>query len=571
MATQLVATGFLAIGPKALTEQNPRQFELDLVDEQIDVVTRVMLGVSVACARCHDHKFDPIPQTDYYALAGIFRGMTTHYGTFRTLQNRRPSNLIVLPEADNDPLAPAISARQLQELKSELDSKQRELQQGLQARRMRQTTPSGTSPAPQARVVQVAQISLAVGLLQAQIDLYDDDGTPLSLCMAVQDGKPSHQRLLERGEFNRPAQVVPRGLPQVLCQSPVDIGEDSTGRLELARWVGSRENPLTGLWPIASGSICWVTAWCSPEDLGATGSPPTHPELLDYLAVELMDRDWSVKQLIREIVRSRVYRISSHYHADNFAVDPENLYLWRMQPRRLEGEVIRDAMLAISGRLELDRPTASVVARAGPAIIRDNTLLAVGISGTGTGGMTGNRLRGSFMAGLTGSDLLRPAIRGLDEPSLHRSVYLPIVRDQVPRALDVFDFAEPSMVVGQRDVSNTADQGLYLLNNAFVIEQADALARRLLRQSRSTTEQLQQAFLLAYGRPATATELRLARNFHRGFDVDQARPSPAGLRGRPASGGLAVRTGDQAYEREVQRLSAVCQAIMAAAEFRYLY
>ena len=88
-ASNLVATGFLALGPKTLTEKNPRQFELDLIDEQIDVTTRVMLGVSVACARCHDHKFDPIPQTDYYALAGIFRSMSTHYGTIETLQNRR--------------------------------------------------------------------------------------------------------------------------------------------------------------------------------------------------------------------------------------------------------------------------------------------------------------------------------------------------------------------------------------------------------------------------------------------------------------------------------------------------
>jgi hypothetical protein len=112
-AEHLVATGFLALGPKALNEQNGRQFELDVIDEQIDVTTRVMLGVSVACARCHDHKFDPIPQTDYYALSGIFRGMSTHYGTIRTQQNRRPSNLIMLPVKDTHHFLEPISPKQL--------------------------------------------------------------------------------------------------------------------------------------------------------------------------------------------------------------------------------------------------------------------------------------------------------------------------------------------------------------------------------------------------------------------------------------------------------------------------
>ena len=138
----LVATGFLAIGPKTLSEQNARQFELDLIDEQLDVTTRVMLGVSVACARCHDHKFDPIPQTDYYALSGIFRSMTTHYGTFDSRQNRRPSNLLIMPVEDPNPFDKKISRKQLADWKSQLETKRQELRALQRQRRQARSSPN---------------------------------------------------------------------------------------------------------------------------------------------------------------------------------------------------------------------------------------------------------------------------------------------------------------------------------------------------------------------------------------------------------------------------------------------
>ncbi len=142
----LVATGFLAIGPKTLTEQNARQFELDLVDEQIDVTTRVMLGVSVACARCHDHKFDPIPQTDYYALSGIFRSTNTFYGTIDTFQNRRPSDLLILPIDDVGPNAKKISTSDLAALTSRLAEKRAEQREAQRQRRMATHGAPGRTP-----------------------------------------------------------------------------------------------------------------------------------------------------------------------------------------------------------------------------------------------------------------------------------------------------------------------------------------------------------------------------------------------------------------------------------------
>ena len=163
---------------------------------------------------------------------------------------------------------------------------------------------------------------------------------------------------------------------------------------------------------------------------------------------------------------------------------------------------------------------------------------------------------------MSGDNALRPAIQSLNEPANYRSVYLPIVRDNVPRSLDVFDFAESTMVIGQRETSNTPDQGLYFLNNKFVIEQADVMAKRLLDQSTNVNEQLEQAFLLAYGRPATSSELRAANSFYRSF-----RPTSSASSTGATKSGNALRGG---RDQGLEKLSAVCQAIMASAEFRFL-
>jgi hypothetical protein len=594
-AENLVATGFLAIGPKALTEQNPRQFEWDLVDEQIDVTTRVMLGLSVACARCHDHKFDPIPQTDYYALAGIFRSMSTHYGTFRTLQNRRPSNLIELPISDLNPSDRPISKQQLEGLQAELVDKQRELGEALLARRRRQTSTSteirSPNATPQARILQTAQLSTTVGMLQAIIDSYDPSGNPLTLCMGVQETTPVATRLLERGEFNRPAQLVEPGFPQVLCAEPVDIADDSSGRLELAEWIGSSDNPLTArvmvnrIWQHLFGNGIVRTS----EDFGATGQPPTHPELLDFLAVSFMESGWSVKHAVRTMVQSRAYRMSSRFDAASFEEDPENQLLWRRDPKRLEAESIRDAMLAISGRLQTNPPRASLVARLGPAIVRGGTLVSSQVRRGGDSvqradarglGARFPALGGGAMGSryLLGSELLQPVFETLEKPADFRSIYLPIVRDHIPRSLDVFDFAESTMVIGKRETSSTPDQGLYFLNNQFVIDQAELMANRIAGQATDLREQIKLAFMLAYCRPPSASELRVSLDFCRSFrETDSG--SSARWEDRSVSranryqASRASRNEDSrsgSRDQTHHRLSYFCQAIMASAEFRYL-
>lgn len=538
----LVATGFLALGTKTLTERNGRQFELDQVDEQIDVLGSVVLGVSVACARCHDHKFDPIPQADYYALAGIFQSTDTYYGTINSQQNRRPTSLITLPTRDSEDYHRSLTQSELQSLKDQLEESESKLAEALRARRMGNTTNSNQGN-PVQSMVSVGRASGQAGWLRAKINSYAADGTPLALAMGVQDADTIEDtRLLVRGEFDKPADLIPRGFPQVMSPEPVSLSPKSSGRRELAEWLTDPAHPLTArvmanrVW----GYLLGQGIVSSMDNFGSTGATPTHPELLDYLAVRLVKNDWSIKQLIREIATSRVYQLSSSFDEASHLADPDNHFLWRHQPRRLEAEVIRDCMLAIGGQLDRSRPQRSLIAEAGPAIVRDGALVTGSSSQMSGGSMVEEMTR--RRRGDDGSGVRLKQV-SLDAKSNHRSVYLSIARDQVTRSMDVLDFADPNRPVGKREESNTPDQGLYFLNNPFVIEQSKALARKVATDpdADSLADKLKLAFELVYGRPAERKELRAARNF---CTVMRKEPME-------------------------KQLTAFCQALFASAEFRY--
>ena len=518
----LIATGFLALGPKTLTEQNPRQFTADLIDEQIDTTTRVVLGMSVACARCHDHKFDPIPQTDYYAMAGIFQSTNTYFGTASLGRNRRPSSLIELPVADPNPKAKSISRTEIVKMKKERDELEQEY---ITAQRNRRLAARGqlfidgkkvNANDPRVSFQKIGRTSAQIAQLDSKIKSVDKNGQPASYCMGVQTkDSPVNSRLLIRGELSKPAQEVPRGLVQVLSREKQEIGRRSSGRLELANWMTEEANPLTArvmvnrIWQHLFGEGIVST----PENFGATGQLPTHPELLDYLAVEFMESDWSVKSIISEIVQSRTYRLSSNFDKKKFEIDPDNRFLWRANQRRIDAEVIRDSLLAIAGNINFERPRGSQISE---------------IAGT---------VRG-----------LRPDGMTWDESKTYRSVYLPVMRDNLPRVLAVFDFAEPSMVIGKRDTSNTPSQALYMLNNSFVVQQSEKLARRIMNESSQIEQQVRVAFQLTYGRNPTLQETASAKRFLQEYE-------PPGRLQRA---------------RNVAVLAAFCQALFASAEFRFL-
>ncbi len=561
-AENLIATGFLALGPKALAEQNGRQFRLDLIDEQVDVTSRAILGVSVACARCHDHKFDPIPQSDYYAMSGIFENTSTHYGTIDTLQNRRPSNLIMLPVDDPEVRKKKLSRKELQDLKDKLADTEEKFREAARARQQMRRNGSSNNDASRS-ILNVARLSSQSAALQAMIDSYDSKGNPYTYAMGAQEvDKLIETRMLERGEFDRPGQVVKRGFPQVMCEEPVKIGSKSSGRLELARWMGSDENPLTArvmvnrIWQHMMGQAIVRT----PENFGATGQAPTHPELLDYLAVRFVENNWSVKSLVRDIAMSHIYRTGSDFSPSAFNDDPTNELIWRIEPKRLDAESLRDSILAISGQLDRNRPYSSIAAIAGDGLVRDGTVISLAnqvnagqTAKAMSGGRRGSRMQ-QGMARMADTMVNRSggAITKLDQELKYRSVYLPVVRDSVARSLDVFDFAESTMVVGTRETSNTPDQGLYFLNNDFVIHQSELFARRLMSEHSDVESQVRGAFLIAYGREATNGEMYAAKSFYENFEGPRS----------------MLRRGND--EAALKKLSALCQGILASAEFRFL-
>ncbi|GAA4462949.1 PSD1 and planctomycete cytochrome C domain-containing protein [Novipirellula rosea] len=565
-AENLVATGFLAIGPKSLAEQNRTQFTADLVDEQIDTTTRAILGMSVACARCHDHKFDPIPQTDYYALAGIFNNTTVYFGTpaskygnIAGVQNRNSSNLLRLPIDDPNEFDRRIPVDELADLNRELDET---LQQLVEYRRNRRQNDGNAANAIQNFI----RLQTRAETLSTIIGGVDEQGNPITYCMGVQEtDDPRDVRVLVRGEVAQPAQMVPRGFPSVLREDNTPkISPRSSGRLELAQWISSRDNPLTArvmvnrIWQhlIGQGIVR------STENFGTTGQAPTHPELLDTLAVKFVDSGWSIKSMVREIATSRVYRMSTQFDQASFESDPDNELLWRATPRRLDAEAIRDAILFASGNLQLDRPRASEVAKAGYMRVRDGNLFnpaqfmsssEMGMEMMSGGPMNRERLLRSrpelqqmiFRQALANR---RSGGERLDmNDATFRSAYLPIVRGEEPRVLEVFDFAEPSMIVGQRETSSTPNQSLFMMNNPFVMQQSDALAERVLSSSQNPEEQIRYLFRSLYSREPDDSEISTILAFADDFPV-------AGL----------------AKTRATKTVSAICQSLIASAEFRYL-
>jgi hypothetical protein len=572
----LIATGFLAIGPKALLEQNPRQFQADLVDEQIDTVTRVVLGVSVACARCHDHKFDPIRQTDYYALAGIFQSTETLYGGVRTQRNRQPSGLIALPIDDLNPNDQPIAPTELAQLRERV--RELEMEQ-MQARRMafmgnnnpanrtstnprdskndRDGKPPETNNNPARAFINQAIYEQQIAAIKARISTVDEQGKPLTLCMGVQDRERiSNARLLVRGEIDRQAQEVQRGFVKLLSPQAVELSNNSSGRLELARWLSDPSNPLTArvmvnrIWQHLIGK----PLVSEPDNFGMSGPGTKHQALLDYLAIKFMEDGWSVKKSIRSIVLSRVYRLSSEVQKEDFEKDPENEYLARGNRKRLDAEVLRDSMLTISGQIDFKRPRGSVISNIGFAVIGPNgpvapVLPALSQKTSSKAGddapamMMEEQARRTFRLGNNQSN-------PMEAPLYYRSVYLPIARNLLPRSLDVFDFAEPSMVVTIREQSSTADQALYLLNNDFVMSQSDSIARRIFREREKPAERVKLLFALMFSREPTQEELQLSMNFLR--DATE------------------LAEGRNSAEKTFSAWSQLCQSLMATAEFRWL-
>ena len=455
-ADQLTATAFLVMGPKNLDLQDKELLRMNTVDEQIDTVTRVFMGLTVSCARCHDHKFDPIPASDYYALAGIFRST-------RTLKRSNVSTLTHrdLPTSASHRKAVAEFAKE----RASLEKKIKE------TKKIKAKSDENKN-----------QLS---HLEEALADLINSSPEPIPQTLAVIDEDVTENyNLCIRGNVHQLGEEVPRSFVKVAMRQPDKapaISSKESGRKELAAWLGNADNPLTArvivnrVWTHLHGEGIVQ----SVDNFGTQGARPSHPDLLDHLAISFVADGWSVKRLIRRIVLSETYQLSSAFNIDSANVDAENQLRWRMPRRRLTAEAVRDAMMAISGNLSIQEIDS---------LFPDSAQKDTALQKT-----------------------------ALDVPALvnppFRSVYIPVLREEgLNPLLKAFDFANPSFPVGKRDRSILPTQALYLMNSEFVMQQArDAATLHLADRSNHSAEQLlHDAYLTTIGRLPNAEEESLA-------------------------------------------------------------
>jgi hypothetical protein len=452
-AETLIATGYYRLGPWDDEPADPKQDRYDQLDDMVGTTSEVFLGLTLGCARCHNHKFEPLTQHDYYRMVAVFNPLQRPQKgrDERALPVGEPAALAALARRDE---AIAAVEKALAEVKKEKDSPARSgrfKSLGSEIERLRRETP----------------------------DL------PLGYILREPSPKAPETHILLRGQAGSPGLRVAPGVPSVLASSqpsfpePARDSKTSGRRLALARWLTGSRNPLTArvivnrVWQSHFGAALVRT----PSDFGTMGEPPTHPELLDWLASWFVENGWSIKKLHRLILTSATYRMSTRVDPTYAAEDPDDLLLWRMPYRRLEAEAVRDAMLAVTGRLD-------------------------------------RRMYGSGMYPF----IPREALEGHSDPnriwepfdeaaSSRRTVYTVIKRSLVVPMLDLLDFCDTSRSAAKRNVTSVPTQALTLLNGDFVNRSSRHLADRLEREAgTAAADQVERAFFLAFCRAPTERE-----------------------------------------------------------------
>ncbi|MEZ6135715.1 MAG: PSD1 and planctomycete cytochrome C domain-containing protein [Pirellulaceae bacterium] len=376
-----VALGFVGLGPKYYRRNSP-EVKAEEWEDRVDVLSRGLLGLTVACARCHDHKFDPVSTADYYALAGVFAST----------------------EMFNRPLDP-----------------------------QRETNDKGHAKEPK------------------------------DALHIIRDIEPQDLAIMIRGDVNRRGPVVPRGFLTVLSsENRKEFGEGS-GRSELAREIVSRDNPLVArvfvnrVW----GKLIGKPLVATPSNFGNLGQRPTHPELLDDLAVGFMENQWSLKWLCREIVNSATYQQSTR--GESVEADPENRWLSRMHRKRLSVEQMRDTILLAAGRLNSSHDAV--------------------------------------------------AIDPSDPQSTPRTIYCQSSRLKLNPMLALFDYPDPNVHSEARTATITATQKLFAMNSPFMVQNAQALSQRIQAENLSVRQAIEMTYLTLLSRKPRIEEVTAAIDF----------------------------------------------------------
>ncbi|MDQ5980251.1 MAG: hypothetical protein QG602_3227 [Verrucomicrobiota bacterium] len=472
----LAALGFLRLGNQHDGRRN------DVIDDRIDVTTKAFLGLTVSCARCHDHKFDPIPTKDYYSLYGVFANTTE-----ARLPMLEPALTARLPVTEDltDYLAEGRALiKRIEDLQ----------QQFLEMRRARERDPQKRR-----------ELIRAEGQLQREITNLEMNhpGAPARAHALSDVPRPKDFPVLLRGEVGNAGEVVPRRFLEILSADPKKrpVWKNGSGRLELAQAIADPKNPLTArvlvnrLWQQHFGTGFVAT----PDDLGNMGGPPSHPELLDWLAARFVEGGWSLKQLHRAMLLTSTYQQSSRADPARLAADPYNRLLWHFSLRRLDFEEVYDSLLAIAGTL--------------------------------------NRTVGG-----------KPVTPASDQFGKRRALYFLIDRRNPPELLTQFDFPNPDTPTGRRHDTTVPQQALFLMNSPLVVETARKLTHRPDFAALSDdTHRVTSLYLAIFQREPTNEEVRLAIAYVRG------NPSGTGLDAPPEPPAMRTAREKQREQRQAQR------------------
>ncbi len=480
----VIATAFHLLGPDMVDSADQTQRRLLTLSDMTDTTAAAFLGLTLGCARCHDHKREPFTQADYYAFQAHFAA--AQFQRDQPVPTEAERHRHELAMADYQAKAGRLRA-ELAALESPARDRVREeklaklsedVQLAHRTPRERRTPEQESSVLETTPGLQVTDVELAgalnaadrlrrTNLLAALKTIPTPAPLPTTLALQNTNGPAAATHILARGDYNSPAELVIPATPVVLRRDPAGIPSVSgtPGRTPLARWLTAAENPLTArvmvnrVWQHHFGRGIVAT----PNDFGTQGSRPSHPELLDWLAQEFMTRSWSLKSLHRLILLSNTYQQSSKAEANTRRIDPDNLWFSRQNRLRLEGEALRDALLQISGRLD-------------PQV----------------GG---------------------PSVQSSPDQRQRRSLYLFARRNLRFPFLEVFDAPDSNLSCAERGQSTTAPQSLTLLNSSEVTSAAHETARHLTTALGTTTTRVEQAFRLTLGRHPRAVELRAALRF----------------------------------------------------------
>lgn len=457
-----VATGYLAISRRIGV--SPHQLRHITLEDTIDNLGKTFLGLSVQCARCHDHKFDPIPTADYYRLYGILDSSVFPHPGAEHLPNR--SGFVYRVGKERAEKVRAAYAEKL----TLWNDREREKFREYQSFQNKLITTPGRS-----REVVWAELQE----LRAERAVFARTEPPLETAYAIQEGTSQDAFIHRAGDPKAPGPRVRRGFLQILGGATLPPGYKGSGRRLLADWIADPDNPLTArvmvnrIWHHHFGFGLVRTT----SDFGVRGTPPTHPVLLDYLARFFVDSGWSVKAVHRLILESNAYRQSSLDIDENFEKDPRNLLVWKFNRRRLDAEQIRDSILTFSGDLDLSRGKRHPFPHRQTYYYRQHEPFS------------------EFF------------------PTTRRSVYIMQPRIQKHPYLDLFDGPDGNLPMSERKSTTTTLQALYLMNSEFMHRQARAIAERWSAGEVGRAGFIDRAAGAVYGRPASPDEAGRARAY----------------------------------------------------------